>query len=162
MIKVGDEAPDFELPLHTGGAFRLSNQRGKNTVVLYFYPKDFTMNCTKEACTFRDYNKEVETFGGMIVGISGDDIETHKKFTEAYRLSFSLASDNSLEVCKCYGAVWFGGLKIKRVTFVIDKQGIVYGKFHHEWSVESHWSNVLKALHSLQDEDRSLEERMKS
>ena len=151
MIRIGEQAPDFESPLHTGEHFRLSEQRGKKIVVLYFYPRDFTTNCTKEACTFRDYHTDLVDFGAMVIGISPDDLESHKRFARVYRLNFPLASDPSLRVCKLYGAVWLGGLRIKRVTYVIDAAGIVRGVFQHDILIDRHRTDVQQLLQQLQN-----------
>ncbi|MCI0705882.1 MAG: peroxiredoxin [Ignavibacteriae bacterium] len=148
MISVGQEAPDFELPIHTGGTFRLSDYRGKTPAVVYFYPKDFTTNCTKEACSFRNGYNDIQQFGAQVLGISGDDIESHKKFARVHRLNFPLASDASLDVCRAYGVLSFG-FRIRRATFVIDKQGIARGKFVHEILIGRHLGDVLRLLQEM-------------
>ncbi len=152
MIRVGEAAPDFELPLHTGEQFRLSEQRGNKIVVLYFYPQDFTWGCTKEACSFRDYQSVLVDKGALVIGVSPDDLESHRQFARAHRLNFSLASDPTKKVSKRYGAVWFGGLRIKRISVVIDRQGIVRGIFHHELLVDNHRKDIVQLLDTLQTE----------
>lgn len=148
-INVGDVAPDFELPVHTGGTFRLNDHKGKSPVVLYFYPKDFTMNCTKEACSFRNGYDDIQKHGAQLIGISRDDVESHKKFARLHRLNFPLASDVSYEVCRKYGVLWLGGIRIKRLTFLVDKAGIVRGKFSHEVLIDRHLENVLQTLREI-------------
>jgi len=150
MLTVGERAPDFELPLHTGGVFRLSDQEGKKIVVLYFYPRDLTWSCTREACTFRNHVGDIDKYEASIVGISADGLESHKQFARQHRLNFPLASDMAMDVCKRYGAVWFGTARIKRLTFVVDKIGIIRGKFHHELFVDRHYEDVVRLLKNIQ------------
>lgn len=152
MIRVGEAAPDFELPLHTGERFRLSEQRGNKIVVLYFYPQDFTFSCTREACSFRENHTALLKYGALVIGISPDDLDTHKRFANTHRLNFPLASDTTLKVSKRFGAVWFGGLRIKRISVVIDRQGIVRGIFHHELLVDNHRKDIVQLLDTLQTE----------
>jgi peroxiredoxin Q/BCP len=150
MIRVGERAPDLELHLHTGELFRLSDHTGKKLVVLYFYPRDFTTNCTKEACTFRDYHTDLVDYGALVIGISPDDLESHKRFAKVYRLNFPLASDPSMKAAKRWGAVWLGGLRVKRVTYVVDTTGIIRGVFQHDILIDRHRTDVLNLLQQLQ------------
>lgn len=149
MVRVDDEAPDFELPVHTGGTFRLSNHRGRSHVVLYFYPADFTMGCTKEACSFQQQFPRIRQSDAVVVGISPDDLETHRRFAQTYGLEFPLASDPMKSVMRRYGAVWLGGLRVKRITVVIDKKGIVRGVIHHELFWQQHSKDVVTLLQTL-------------
>lgn len=149
MIRVGDEAPDFEIPVNTGEMFRLHDQREISNVVLYFYPADFTLGCTKEACSFQDHFSALRQAEAVVVGISPDDIDTHKRFARAYGLGFLLASDPKLRVCKQYGALWLGGIRVKRITVVIDKNGIVRGVIHLELKWKQHSVDVLQLLKTL-------------
>src|SRR2546422_6424851 len=104
MPKEGDPAPDFRLPADDGKTYSLKELRGQK-VVLYFYPKDDTPGCTKEACSFRDNLARVKRKGAVVYGVSGDSIKSHAKFTEKYELSFPLLSDEGKELIKTYG-VW--------------------------------------------------------
>jgi len=128
MPKVGELAPDFELPSYTGQPVRLSDFRGKK-VVLYFYPKDMTTGCTAEACSFRDHYPQYEEQGAVILGVSPDSPSSHVKFKSKHNLPFLLLSDEDHAVCerygvwgekKMYGKAYFGVL---RTTFVIDEKG---------------------------------------
>ncbi|HEY4611911.1 MAG TPA: peroxiredoxin [Bacteroidota bacterium] len=150
MIRVGDLAPDFELPIHTGGTFRLSDHRGKSIVVVYFYPQDFTMNCTKEACTFQNNYRAIQSYGVRLLGVSRDSVESHQRFVQEHHLTFPLASDTTLAVHKQYDALWLGGLRVKRATYVIDRTGIVQGRFVHEVLVDRHLEHVLSTLQRIQ------------
>ncbi len=129
-LSVGSKAPDFSLPDGNGGAVSLKLLKGK-TVILYFYPKDNTSGCTKEACDFRDNIKVIEKKGGVVVGVSADSVASHKKFADKFDLPFSLASDEKRDLVKKYG-VWkekslYGRkfMGIERTTFVIDGRGII-------------------------------------
>lgn len=152
-MTIGDLAPDFQLPLHTGEEFRLSNYRGRKNVVLYFYPRDFTWGCTKEGCLFSSNIREIEQMGALIIGISADTIDSHRKFAEENNFVFPLASDEHMEVCRNYRTLWLRGLAIRRMTYIIDKQGIIRGKTHHELLIDRHWNYVLRVLNELDDHD---------
>ncbi len=146
MAKVGEAAPDFTLPDQDGKPFRLSEQRGK-VIVLYFYPKDFTSGCTKEACHFRDAFEDFTEAGAIVVGVSGDSQESHRKFREAYLLPFSLLSDEGGEVKKLYGVS--GGILPGRVTFIIDKEGVVRHSFSSRIDMKAHVDEAMKTLKTL-------------
>jgi thioredoxin-dependent peroxiredoxin len=145
MLKQGDKAPDFELKDQKGKTHKLSDYKGK--VVLYFYPKDDTPGCTKEACNFRDDFSEYKKRGITILGISADNPEKHSKFMEKYSLPFTLLSDPEKETIKNYGAYGekrFMGktfLGIKRMTFLIEK-GIIK-KIYPKVDVSEHSKEIL-------------------
>ena len=129
-LSVGSKAPDFSLPDGNDGTVSLKELRGK-TVILYFYPKDNTSGCTKEACDFRDTLPVISKKGGVVVGVSADSVSSHKKFADKFGLPFPLASDEKKELVKKYG-VWkeksmYGRkyMGIERTTFVIDGRGII-------------------------------------
>ena len=130
MVEEGDTAPDFELEADDGSIVRLSQFRGKK-VILYFYPKDNTPGCTKEACDFRDSVSWFDDLGMVVLGVSKDSIESHRKFKDKHSLNFPLLSDANLEVHKKYG-VWkekkmYGRtfLGAERSTFLIGEDGRV-------------------------------------
>ena len=148
-LKVGDVAPDFTLPTDGGGTFTLSRMRGKK-VVLYFYPKDDTTGCTKEACAFRDSDSDFANFGAVIVGVSKDSVASHEKFKKKYSLPFILASDEKGDACERYG-VWveksmYGRkyMGIERTTFLIDEKGVIKAVWP-KVSVTGHIEQVLTA-----------------
>ena len=155
MLPIGALAPDFELPLHTGDTFHLSSHRKKHHVILYFYPKDFTWGCTQEGCLFSEHLKTIQSLEGVVVGINSDSLELHRSFAEHYNLGFPLASDTHLEVCRNYRALWLRGFAIKRITYVIDKRGIIQGKAHHELLIDKHWEYVLRTLNELYQNDQA-------
>jgi peroxiredoxin Q/BCP len=150
LLKVGDIAPDFTATANSGEQIHLFDFRGKNVVVLYFYPKDFTAGCTEQACSFRDAFDTLKHLNAVIIGVSHDDASSHARFTAEYKLPFTLLSDSDKSISKAYGAVWFGGLVplVKRVTYIIDEEGIIRSVSHHEFAVEKHVSDVLVTLRS--------------
>ncbi len=150
MLKPGTPAPLFEARLSTGELFRLENVRDKCNLVLYFYPKDFTYNCTSEACSFRDHFQEMKVVGSIILGVSPDSTESHQQFAHKHHLPFPLISDPNHELSKLYEASLLNGLRMLRITYVIDRSGVVRGAFHHEILVERHWDNAFRILKSLE------------
>ena len=145
-IQVGEAAPDLTLPDQDGKPFTLSSLRGK-VVVLYFYPKDFTSGCTKEACHFRDAYEDFTENGVEVIGVSADSQESHRRFRNTYLLPFSLLSDEKEEVKKLYGIS--GHLLPSRVTFVIDKMGIVRLVFSSKINMKAHIDEALNVIKTL-------------
>jgi thioredoxin-dependent peroxiredoxin len=150
MLQEGTPAPDFELESDMGATVRLSDFRSK-PVVLYFYPKDDTPGCTKQACAFRDAYGEYRQRGAVVLGVSPDNVASHAKFKEKYGLPFTLLADPEHEVAERYG-VWgeksFAGKKymgIIRSTFVIDPEGNV-ARAMYGVNAERNPDEVLAAL----------------
>ena len=134
MLPINTPAPDFELPDQNGTPRRLSDYRGQK-VVLYFYPRDMTSGCTKQACSFRDLMPQFREKGAVILGVSRDSVASHKKFEEAHGLPFPLLSDPDLKVIQAYD-VWkekmrYGkpGMGVVRSTYLIDENGIIIKAF---------------------------------
>jgi peroxiredoxin Q/BCP len=149
-IKVGDKAPDFELPTGDGEKVRLSDYLGKKAVVLYFYPKDFSPGCTKEACAFRDSYELFKDAGAEVLGVSSDTQESHGEFILKLGLPFQLLSDEGGKVRDLYGVPSSLGMIPGRVTYVIDKNGIVRYIFNSQINAEKHMEESLKIVRSLQ------------
>lgn len=152
MIEEGQKAPNFILPDENGNEVSLNSFQGKK-VVLYFYPKDNTPGCTKEACSFRDSFPEFENVNAVILGVSGDSAGSHKKFKEKYELPFTLLSDENKEVLEKYG-VWkeknkFGKKYrgVERTTVIIDEDGNIQ-KIFPKVKVNGHTEEVLKEINS--------------
>jgi len=145
-VKVGDTAPNFYGPTSDGS--KLTDFRGRKNVVLYFYPKDDTPGCTKEACSFRDNLKAIREMGSEIVGISVDDVDSHKKFTEKYHLPFPLVSDPDKKIATAYGVLRDPPTMTNRVTFIIDKNGKIANIFP-KVDVTQHTEEVVAALKKL-------------
>ena len=134
MLEVGTKAPDFELPDQNGKMHKLSDYAGKK-VILYFYPKDNTPGCTKQACGFAERYPQITEKGAVVLGGSKDSVASHKKFEEKYGLPFTLLSDTELEVIKAYD-VWqekknYGkvSMGVVRTTYLIDEEGIIVKAF---------------------------------
>jgi len=153
MIEEGKKAPAFTLESSEGGKVSLKDLKGK-TVVLYFYPKDDTPGCTREACEFRDTQAPIKKAGAVVYGVSGDSLESHDKFTKKYKLNFPLLSDPGNKVAESFGA--YGdkvlyGRKFKgiiRSTFVIDGDGVVRKVFGRV-KVDGHAAKVLEAVQKI-------------
>jgi len=145
-VKVGDTAPNF-YGLTSDGS-KLTDFRGRKNVVLYFYPKDDTPGCTKEACSFRDNLKAIREMGSEIVGISVDDVASHKKFAEKYHLPFPLVSDPDKKIATAYGVLRDPPTMTNRVTFIIDKNGKIANIFP-KVDVTQHTEEVVAALKKL-------------
>ena len=148
-MKTGDSAPDFELADAHGKSVRLSTLWQKGPVVLYFYPKDETSICTKEACAFRDAYEDFVKAGAEVVGVSADDPKSHQGFAAHHRLPFILLSDPDAKARKLYGISSTLGLIPGRVTFVIDRPGIIRHVFSSQFRAEKHVQEALKVLESF-------------
>lgn len=148
-VKVGDTAPDFTLPSQNGTQVSLSEFRGKKNIVVYFYPKDDTPGCTKEACAFRDRYQVFTDAGAEVIGISGDSEQSHKQFASKYNLPFTLLSDSSNKVRQLYGVPATLWVLPGRVTYVIDKQGIIRHIFDSMLNFDAHVEEALKTLKAI-------------
>ena len=149
MLAVGSVAPDFSAPLDDGSTFHLADYRDKKNVVLYFYPQDFTPGCTKEACSFRDNYDAIGAFDAIIVGVSADAAEKHTSFREKHSLPFPLIADPARELLAKYDAKGMFSFMPPRVTYVIDKQGVIRSAIRHDFQVGRHVDEVLTALRVL-------------
>ena len=145
-VKVGQSAPDFTLPDRSGKTIRLGDYRGKKSVVLYFYPKDDTPGCTAESCEFRDRYQDFKDAGAEVIGVSSDTERSHGKFADKHNLPFVLLSDRGGTVRKKYGVPATLGLLPGRVTFVIDKQGVVRHVFNSQFQAKKHVAEAVAAL----------------
>jgi thioredoxin-dependent peroxiredoxin len=153
-LKEGDPAPDFELPSQAGQQVRLSSFLNKKNVVLYFYPKDNTPGCTREACNFRNDLAQFASKDTEVLGVSLDSVESHEKFSQKYGLNFTLLSDRERVAATEYGVMGsFLGLKYaRRTTFVIDKSGIIR-KIFDKVNVSQHSEQLLAAIEHLPGAD---------
>jgi peroxiredoxin Q/BCP len=145
-VEVGAPAPDFTLPNQQGKPVKLSDYKGQSAVVLYFYPKDNTAGCTAEACSFRDSYDVFKQAGAEVVGVSSDSSDSHQGFADKHRLPFVLLSDQGGAVRKLYGVPATFGLLPGRVTYVIDKEGIVRHIFNSQFGATKHVEEALKIL----------------
>jgi thioredoxin-dependent peroxiredoxin len=150
-VQVGDVAPDFTLRAQSGASVSLGDFLGKKDLVLYFYPKDNTSVCTAEACAFRDSYAVFKDAGAEVIGISSDSVESHQRFAAAHQLPFILLSDTDGLIRKRYGVPTAFGLP-GRVTYTIDRQGIVRHIFFSQFTSEKHVTEALRALQSIHEE----------
>jgi thioredoxin-dependent peroxiredoxin len=149
-LKIGQRAPDFNVMNNKGENVKLSDLKGKK-VVLYFYPKDDTPGCTTEACAFRDGIDQIKKRGAVVLGVSADSVDSHKKFIDKFDLNFPLLADTDKKMVEAYGT-WkeksmYGKkyMGIERTTFIIDEQGKISHIFP-KVKVNEHYEEVLQAL----------------
>ena len=149
-LKIGQKAPDFSVMNNKGQNVKLSDFKGKK-VVLYFYPKDDTPGCTTEACAFRDGIDQIKKRGAVVLGVSADSVDSHKKFIDKFDLNFPLLADTDKKMVEAYGT-WkeksmYGKkyMGIERTTFIIDEQGKISHIFP-KVKVNEHYAEVLEAL----------------
>ncbi len=150
-VKVGEEAPGFTLKDQDGEPVSLSDYRGRSNVVLFFYPKDFSPGCTKQACSFRDSYEDFTDLGAEVIGVSGDSVGSHKEFLDTYLLPFTLLSDPRGEARSLYGATKGFGLLPGRYTYIIDKGGVVRHVFTSETNMQRHIDEALRILRKITD-----------
>jgi thioredoxin-dependent peroxiredoxin len=154
-VQVGDRAPDFSLPSQMGDNVTLSEYQGKKNVVLYFYPKDETTGCTKEACAFRDSYDAFTALGAEVLGVSGQTVESHKGFASHHGLPFLLLADVDNKVRQLYGVPANMGFIPGRVTYIIDKKGVVRHVFNSQIQPEKHVEEAKRVLEQLNAEEKS-------
>jgi peroxiredoxin Q/BCP len=149
ILQVGAKAPDFTLPDQSGKPVGLGDFLGEKVVVLYFYPKDNTRGCTTEACTFRDSYESFTDAGAEVIGVSSDSVATHEQFAGRHELPFVLLADTDKAVRKQYGATSLGVVP-GRVTFVIDREGVVRHAFSSQTNIGGHIEDALRVVKQLQ------------
>lgn len=150
-MKKGDKVPDITLKNQDGQDFNFSSLIGKKSFVVYFYPKDFTPGCTKEACSFRDSYEDFKELGAEVIGISSDSSASHTKFINRYKLPYIFLSDEGKEARKAFDVkANLMGLLPGRETFVFDKQGKLLHRFN-SMSANKHMSEALAVLKKNQD-----------
>lgn len=150
MLEVNTLAPDFEATQDDGTLFRLSDLRGEKNVVLYFYPADFTAGCTAQACAFRDNYEELEARNAVLIGVSRDSVGRHTSFKEKHGLVFPLVSDPDSRIARLYRATGMLPKVPPRVTYVIDRHGVIRAAFRHDIAIGRHQVDTLRALDALQ------------
>ncbi|MCC6745946.1 MAG: peroxiredoxin [Acidobacteria bacterium] len=153
-LTVGTPLPDIAGHLSDGSTWRSLDALGK-PLVIYFYPKDFTPGCTREACSFRDNFAEIgETRGATVIGVSRDSVESHRNFIARHGLPFQLLADEDGSISRACGATMLGGLLpvSKRVTYVVDGKGTIRGVFDHTFAAEKHVADVRALLEELSTE----------
>ncbi|WP_373480685.1 peroxiredoxin [Geminocystis sp.] len=148
-LQVGDRTPDFTLPSATGENVSLSDFLGKKAVVIYFYPKDDTPGCTAESCAFRDSYDVFQEAGAEVIGISSDSVTSHQQFASKYKLPFILLSDTQNQVRKLFDVPATLFILPGRVTYIIDKNGIVRHIFNSMLDFKAHVDEALKTIKSM-------------
>ncbi len=150
QLGVGDKIPMFELPDQDGRIYHIEEELGKSNLIIYFYPKDHTPGCTAEACAFRDQHADFKGLNATVIGISADTPETHQKFARKYDLQFKLLSDTNKRVKKLFGiSDSLFGLLSSRITFVVDKEGIIRNVFESQINIKKHIQSALESLQSI-------------
>ncbi|GIW46568.1 MAG: peroxiredoxin [Deltaproteobacteria bacterium] len=147
MLKVGDRAPDIEAETYGGQKIRLGDFLGKKIVVLYFYPRDNTPGCTKEACSMRDKMEDFKKLGIEVLGVSVDSVRSHENFRDRFNLNFPLLSDTDRKIVRAYGVESESGTA-KRVTFLIDRSGVIR-YIWHKVDTSHHADEVLEKVREL-------------
>ena len=149
-LKVGDKVPDFVLKDQNDKDFNIVDYRGKQILIIYFYPKDDTPGCTTEACSFRDSFEVFTDMNVKVIGISSDNVASHKKFEEKYNLPFTLLADTDKKVQKLFGVPKsFLGMIPGRVTYIIDKQGSIVHIFNSMSNAEKHITESLSIIKKM-------------
>jgi peroxiredoxin Q/BCP len=153
-IKIGDNIPEFSLKDQHGNLFNINTYLGKKKLVIFFYPQDGSLNCTREACYFRDISDLFEEADAIIIGISSQSVESHKEFAEKNRLNYTLLSDNENIVRKLFGVPGrVFGLIPGRVTYVADRSGKVVYIFDSQTEVQRHVDEAIKICLLLKKAD---------
>ncbi len=149
-LEVGDTIPEFVLKDQNNADFDIDNFRGKQILVIYFYPKDDTPGCTTEACSFRDAYEVFTDLNVKVIGISSDNVVSHKKFEEKYNLPFTLLADTDKKVQKLFGVPRsFLGLIPGRVTYIINKEGVVVHIFNSMTDAKKHITESLSIIKKI-------------
>jgi peroxiredoxin Q/BCP len=148
-IRIGDQAPELTFTTHRGDELSLADFHGKQAVVVFFYPKDGTPVCTKEACSFRDAYEDFVQAGAAVIGVSSDSDDSHRLFASQHRLPYHLVSDERGRLRKAFGVPKTMGLLPGRVTYVIDKQGTVRHVFSSQLAADRHVQEALETVRKL-------------
>lgn len=149
-VEIGSSIPPFTLPDQHGNLFDITSVLGRKNLVIYFYPKDDSPGCTKEACSFRDQYEVFREADAEVIGISSDDPDSHRKFADKYHLAYTLLSDRGGNVRRMFGVPSnLFGLIAGRVTYIVNKQGMVIHMFNSQIQTEKHIEKALQALKKI-------------
>ncbi len=149
MLSIGSPAPELSAPDQHGRHHTLQSLLERGPLVLFFYPRDETPVCTREACGFRDAHDALQRLGASVAGVGGGDAASHRRFAETYRIPFPLLLDERGEIARAWGATWpFGGLR-RRVTYVVDEEGVVRAAIWDELRAGRHVREAEEALHRI-------------
>ncbi len=153
-IKIGDKVPNISATDQNGESLQLSQFQGRQAVIVFFYPADDSPICTKEACSFRDAYEEFVKVGAVVIGVSGDSLESHQQFASRHRLPFHLLTDADGTIRKEFGVPKSLGLFPGRVTYVIDQSGVVRHIFSSQFSADRHVREALTILQQIAEESQ--------
>jgi len=153
MLAIGSKAPDFKLRLDTGEIFRLRDLYGKNNVIISFFPDGLTNTEAQDTYVFLQHLQKVQTLGAIVITISPKNIEELRKLLTLYNFTLPIASDPTLEVCRNYHAFWLRGLGLRKITYVIDKNGFIRGRLNHHLLTEKSWRPVMRLLQELTEKN---------
>lgn len=156
-LKEGDKIPDFSLRDQNGDLFDIKNVLGRKNLVIYFYPKDGSPGCTRQACNFRDQSSAFDEADAMLIGISGQSVASHKEFAETNNLKFPLLSDEDNKVRKMFGVPSsFFGIIPGRVTYVVNKEGRIIYRYSSQTQIERHVDEALKVALILKKSEKAM------
>lgn len=151
-LQVGDKCPSFTLKNQNGETWISDKEIGEKNLIIYFYPKDETSGCTKQACSFRDAYEDLLSTGAAVIGISSDSVKSHNEFAKNHNLPFTLLADSEKTVRNAFGVPTnLLGLIPGRVTYVIDKKGIIRGMFNSQMKFDQHVPEAFKILEELKE-----------
>jgi thioredoxin-dependent peroxiredoxin len=153
MLAIGSKAPDFKLRLDTGEIFRLRDLYGKSNVVISFFPDGLSNTEIQDTYVFLHHLQKAQTLGAIVVTISPKNIDELRKHLALYNFTLPIASDPTLEVCRNYHAFWLRGLGLRKITYVIDKNGFIRGRLNHHLLTEKSWGPVMRLLQELAVKD---------
>jgi thioredoxin-dependent peroxiredoxin len=148
-IRIGDRVPEVTFTVQDGRRISISDLKGR-VVVLFFYPADDTLVCTREACSFRDAFPGFQASGALVIGVSGDSQRTHERFAASQRLPYLLACDSDESLRRAFGVSKQFGLLARRITYVIDREGIVRDVFESQFRPRKHVENALRVVRALE------------
>jgi thioredoxin-dependent peroxiredoxin len=149
MLPIGSKAPDFRLRLDNGKIFRLRDLNIKSPVIISFFPDGLSNTEKQDTYVFLQHLQKAQTLGVVILTISSKNVKEFRKLLALYNFTFSIASDPTLEVCRNYHAVWLRGLGLRKITYVIDKDGFIRGRLNHHLLTEKSWEPVMRLLQEL-------------
>ena len=153
MLKAGQNAPEFEAELDDGSTIRLKDYRGEKNVVLYFYPADFSAGCTAQACSFRDSYAAIAGYDAIIAGVSRDSAQSHRDFKAKHHLPYPIITDPEGRLEQLYDVKTSLPLIRPRVTYVIDKAGVIRSALRHDIAIGRHLRDTLDALEAIKAQD---------
>jgi thioredoxin-dependent peroxiredoxin len=149
MLAIGSKAPDFKLTIDTGKVFRLRTVCSKKNVIISFFPNGLANTETEDTNVFLQNLQKAQSLGAVILAISPNNVNDLRRVLDLHHMTLLLASDPTLEVCRNYHAFWLRGLGLRKITYVIDKKGIIRGRLSHHLLTKKSWEPIMRLLHDL-------------